>query len=137
MRNPLPITTVLGVLACAAATAVAAMDKDEYRGANARIDAEYQVDRQKCGERHGNAADLCVARAHGARDVSRAELEATYKPGPRANYNAAMARAQSTYAIAKLECNDRQGAARKGCVKDAEAARARAKAEAEALRAGR
>ena len=135
MRYPFGVAAALAALACV--TAFAAMDKDEYRAANARIEAEYQVDRQKCGERHGNAADLCVARAHGARNVAKAELEATAKPSPRANYDAAMARAQSTYAIAKLECNDQLGEARKGCVKDAEAARARAKQEAEALRAGR
>lgn len=127
------IATAIAILACGPATA-AAMAKDEYRAAGKHIEAEYQAERQKCGDRHGNAAALCIARAHGARKVGKAELEASYKPSPRTNYNAAAARADAAYDIAKLECNDRKSAERKGCVKDAEAARSRAKQEAMAIR---
>jgi hypothetical protein len=127
------IAMAIAILASGAAAA-ATMAKDEYRAAGKQIETEYQAERQKCGDRHGNAAALCIARAHGARKVGKAELEARYKPSPRTNYNAAAARADAAYEIAKLECNDRNAAERKGCVKDAEAARSRATQEAKALR---
>jgi hypothetical protein len=131
MRNVLIIATAVTVLTCGAAAA-AAMTRDEYKAGKARILAEYQADRQKCGAHLGDAADLCVARARGARKVATAELEAAYKPGPRTNYDAAVARAQAAYSIAKEECDDKEGAARKNCERDASAALNRARAEATA-----
>ena len=62
--------------------------------------------------------------------MAKAELEAAYKPSPRANYAAAIARARSAYAIAKQECDDQSGPAKKACVNDAKAALGNAKAEA-------
>jgi hypothetical protein len=107
------------------------MPKAEYEAARQRIAADYQAERQKCGrERHGNALDRCVARAHGARDVAKAELEAAYKPSPGANYDAAIARAKAGYNVAKEDCDDKLAAERKACMKDAKIAFDRAKAEA-------
>ena len=133
MRNMLGIATAVAVLA-SGAPAAAGMTKEEYRAGKARIAAEYQADRQKCGPALGNAADICVTRARGAQQVSRAELEAAYKPSPRTNYEAAVARAQAAYAIAKQECDFKVGEERKGCVKQARTARERAQAEAMAAR---
>lgn len=133
MRNILAIATAVAAFACAGAAA-APLTKDEYKAGKARIAAEYEAERQKCGVRHGNDADLCIARAHGTRNVAKAELEAAYKPGPRPNYDAAIARAQAAYGIAKEECDDKKGEARKSCMKDAKSAQERAKAEAAAAR---
>jgi hypothetical protein len=127
------IATALAVFTGATALA-AGMTKDEYTAAKKRIAAEYQADRQKCGAHLGNPAELCVARARGAQEVARAELEATYKPSPRTNYDAAMARAHADYVIAGEECDRQTGRVREACVKDAKAARDRAKAAAEAAR---
>jgi hypothetical protein len=125
------IAVALFALACGSAQS-AALSKQDYQDAKKRIAAEYQVERQKCGERHANALDKCVARAHGARDVARAELEAQYKPGPRTNYDAALARANAAYAIAKEECDDKRGDEKKACRAEAKAALARAKTAAKA-----
>lgn len=133
MRHILAAAAAFAIFSCAT-SAGAAMTKQEYRDAKKRIDTEYQAERQKCGERHGNPADLCIARAHGTRDVAKAELESAYKPTPRANYDAAIARAQARYAIAKQECDDSKAGARDACMKDVKAELARAKAEAKALR---
>ena len=133
MRRISIIATALAVITSGAAVA-AGMTKDDYRAARTRITAEYEADRQKCGAHLGNPAQLCAARARGARDVAKAELEATYKPGPRTNYDAAIARAQASYAIAKEECDRQDGKVRESCVKDARAARERAKGEATAAR---
>jgi hypothetical protein len=132
MRNTLCIATVVATFACGAAAAP--MTKDEYKAGKARIAAEYQAARQKCGAHLGNAAELCVDRARGAQQVAKAELEAAYKPSPRANYEAAIARAQAAYVIAKEECDSKKGEARKSCVNDAKAALERARAEAAAAR---
>ena len=121
----------MAVLAFACGSALAAgMTKEDYKAAKERVAAEYQAERQKCGARHGNAADLCIAHAHGARDVAKAELEAAYKPSPRTNFVAAIARARSAYVIAKEECDFQTGRARKACVNDADASLDEAKAEA-------
>lgn len=129
MRGTLPIVSTLVILAGSAAAA-ADMAPGDYKAARARIAADYQADRQKCGARHGNAADLCIARAHGAQAVAKAELEALHEPSPRANYKAALARAKAAYANAREECDDRDGAARKTCVRAAAAKRDHARAEA-------
>ena len=119
------------VLAFACGTATAAgMTKADYEAAKKPIAAEYRAERQKCGARHGNAADLCIARAHGTRDVAKAELEAAFKPSPRTNYGAAIARARAAYTIARQECDNVRGQARKDCVRAASNAQERAKADA-------
>jgi hypothetical protein len=133
MRNSGVVAWVVLALACGAVQA-APPSKDEYKAAKKKIEADYEAERQKCGVRHGNALDLCVARAHGLRDVAKAELEAAYKPSPRTDYYAAMARAKSASNVAKQECDDRKRSERKACLKDAEAAYAKAKADARAAR---
>ena len=134
MRNTLGIA--LAVLAFAGGPALGAgMSKQDYQAAKKRIAAEYQAERQKCGARHGNAFDLCFAHALGARDVAKAELEAAYKPSPRTNYDAAIARAKAAYAVAKEKCDDERGAEKKACIKDAKDSLERARAEAKSAMA--
>jgi hypothetical protein len=129
MRKMLGIATAVTVYTCGA-PAAAAMTNDEYKAGKVRITAEYQADRQKCGAGYGNAIELCIARARGAQKVAKAELEAAHKPSPRSNYDAAIARANVAYRIAKEECDDKKGAPRQGCEKDAKAEHERATATA-------
>jgi hypothetical protein len=133
MRKTLGIGMAVLAFACGTAAA-AAMSKNDYKSAKKRIAAEYETERQKCGVRYGNALELCVAHAHGVRDVAAAELEAAYKPSARTDYDAAIARARAGYADKRVECDELQPVARKACIKDAQTARDRAKAEAEATR---
>jgi hypothetical protein len=134
MRNTLGIAIAVLAFACGPA-AGASLSKQDYQAARKRIAAEYEVERQKCGARYGNALDECVARAHGIRDVAKAELEAAYKPSSRTYYDAAIARARSAYANAKEQCDEKRGPEKKACVKDAKAALEQANAEAKAARA--
>lgn len=133
MRNTLGIATAALAFACAGAAA-AGMTKEDYKAGKLRIATEYQAEREKCGVRHGNDADLCIARAHGVRGVAKAELEAAYKPSPRTNYDAAIARARAAYAVAKEECDEKRGKARKQCMAEANVALERAKGEAKVAR---
>lgn len=128
------VTAMAALAFACAAAAGASMSREDYRAAKKRIAAEYQAERQKCGARHGNALDLCIARAHGVRDVAKAELEAAYKPSPRTDYDAAIARAGAAYSVAKEKCDDQRGAEKKACMKDAKDALARARAEAKSRR---
>jgi len=134
MRNIIGIATALTAFACCDALA-AGMTANEYKSDKARIGAEYQADRQKCGAGIGNGVDLCVAHARGAQKVARAELEAAYKPSPATNYDAAIARAQAAYSITNEECDDKSGPVRKACEREAKTALARAKVEAKTARA--
>lgn len=102
----------------------------DYAAGKEQIAAEYQAMRQKCATRHGHAATACVTRARGARAVASAELKALHEPSPKANYQAALARADATYANDRVECGDQDGDARKRCIQVAATARGRAKAEA-------
>ena len=134
MRKMPGIVVAAFAFTCAGATA-APMTKDEYKAAKKKLIAEYTVERQKCGSRHGDALALCVAHAHGERDVAKAELEAQYKPSARTNYDAATARSKSAYTIARDECNEQSGApARKACIKVALDTRRAAEADALAKR---
>lgn len=128
MRIALGIATLA---VAGAAAAAPAMTPEEYRAGNSRIESEYQADRQKCGALHGHAAELCVTHARNTRRVAKAELHAEYKPGTRAYYDAALARAQADYAIAKVKCEEQpRGDARNACLAQARIARDRARAEA-------
>ena len=129
MRNTLGIATALAVFACGNALATG-MTHGEYKAREARILANYEADRQKCGAGIGNGVDLCVAKARGARKIASAELEAAYKPSLATNYDAAIARAQANYAITNEECNDKDAMTRKVCERVAKAALERAEAEA-------
>lgn len=139
--SPMPSSTAvaMALIAFACGPAMGAgMSKQEYQAAKKRIAVEYQAERQKCGPRHGNALDLCMARVHGERDVAKAELEAAYRPSPRTDYDAAIARSKAAYAVDKEKCDEQRGAVRKACIDEAKAASERAKAAAKAaLAAGR
>ena len=133
MRRIAGIAAAVALFACATA-AQAAMARGEYKASRARIAAEYEADRQKCGAHLGHGTELCVTRARGARKVAEAELEATYKPNPRTHYDAAIARADAAYATAKKDCEPRTGEARRACEKDASAAHGSARSAATAAR---
>ena len=133
MRKALGFVIAGLALACGAATA-AQMTRAEYKAAKKDIEAAYEAERQKCAVRYGTGAKICIAHAHGDRDVAKAELEAKYKPSPRTDYDAAIARAKANYANAKAECGERQPVARKACITEARNSLAAAKAEAVAAR---
>ena len=138
--SPMPSSTAvaMALIAFACGPALGAgMSKQEYQAAKKRIAADYQAERRKCGPRHGNALDLCMARVHGERDVAKAELEAAYRPSPRTDYDAAIARSKAAYAVDKEKCDEQRGAVKKACMDEAKAASERSKAAAKAALAGR
>lgn len=123
-------TLIATVTAGLLATSAFALTQPEYKAAKDAISAEYKVSREKCNALTGNAKDICIEEAKGHKNVARAELEAKYKPSPKADYKARVARADADYAVAKEKCDDLSGNAKDVCVKDAKAAHVTAKENA-------
>ena len=109
-----------------------AMNPTEYKAGKDKIAAEYKAAKAACDSLKDNSKDVCVAEAGGKQKVAKAELEADFKPSDKARYYVSVAKAEATYAVAKEKCDDRTGADKTACVKEAKAVEARAKADAKA-----
>lgn len=103
---------------------------EEMKVAEKRIDAQYDIAHAKCDSLKGNAKDVCVLQAKGAKKVAKAELEVHEDNTPKNRYKLRLARAESEYDVAKEKCDDLAGNAKDVCIKDAKAAVTAAKADA-------
>src|SRR3989344_1990584 len=108
-------TLIASVAAGLLATSAFAMTEPEHKAAKERISADYKADKQKCDALKANAKD---------------ELEAQYKPSPKATQKVAEARADAAYSVAKEKCDDLKGNEKDVCEKDAKAAQVKAKEDA-------
>lgn len=84
-----------------------------------RIAAEYKSAKANCASLAGNASDICVAEAKGNEKITRAELEASYKPTRKTRYEARVAEAEAHYAVAKEKCDAYAGGAKGHCMEQA------------------
>lgn len=116
----------------ALSTGAFAMSKADYQAARDRLEVDFKSDRAGCNMSAGNAKEICTAQAKGKQNVARAELEASYKPGPKTRNDVRLAKAEAEYAVAKEKCDDQKGNAKDVCVKEAKANRTAAKADAKA-----
>lgn len=123
------ITLAVG-LAFSAGAMAQSMSKDDYKAAKDQIAAEYKSAKAGCASLSANRGDICVAEAKGQEKVARAELEASYKPGPKTRYQVRIAQADADYAVAKERCDDLAGNPKDVCMKEAKAARTSAIADA-------
>lgn len=129
------ITTRLTALALCTAFSTAGAEvltEESYKARKDTITSQYKSDRLACDAMEGNQKDVCIAEAKGKEKATRAELEASYKPSPRAHYLAVAARAEADYAVAKERCDDLKGDAKKTCLKDAKATEDAVKKDAKA-----
>ena len=123
------IALAIGVAFSAGASAQN-LSKDEYKAGKTDIAAGYKTAKTGCNSLAGNAKDICVADAKGKEKVARAELEARYKPGLKAQYNLRVAKADADYSVAREKCDDKDGNVKDVCVKEAKSIRTAAKADA-------
>lgn len=133
--NKLIMTTIAAAVALAFSTgamAASTMSKDEYTADKNKIAAELKAAKASCGSQKANAKDICIAEANGKEKVAKAELEARYMPSDKNSRAVKTAQASADYGVAKEKCDDKAGADKKACVKDAKAAEAKAKADAKA-----
>ena len=98
----LNITAITAAVALAfSASAIAqSMSKTDYKAAEDKIEAGYKSAKDGCGPLAGNAKNVCMAEAKGKESVAKAELEAVYKPSPKASYDVRVARAESGFGVA-------------------------------------
>ncbi len=136
--NRFPLT-LLALALCGTVLAqtavVPGMSREAYQAQKDRIEADAKAARAKCDPLQGNAKDICKAEAKAAEKVSKAELEAQYKPSPRNEEKLRDARADAAYDVAKERCDEQQGKAKDACVQQAKSARTSAKAQAKAIKA--
>jgi len=129
-----PIVALLAAGLFAASSAMAADDtaKKNYKAEKNRIDAEYKADAERCKSLSGNAKDICKAEAQGKQKTAKADAYAAYRGTDAAAKDAAVARADATYSVAKEKCDDLAGNPKDVCLKEAKAAHVKAKADAKA-----
>lgn len=124
-----PAAVAATVLLLSSAQA-ATITKADYQASKTRISAEYKVDKAACTSLHGNAKDICVEEAKAKEKVALAELEYSFTGKPKDRNKVLIAKAESTYAIAKEKCDDKAGNDKDVCVKEAKAVKVKALADA-------
>ncbi|MHB8828688.1 MAG: hypothetical protein ACYC6Q_04030 [Syntrophales bacterium] len=125
------ITLAVG-LALSSSASAANMSKKEYNTQKAGITAAYEFDKDNCKSMSGNAKDICMAEATGKEKVSKAELEANYKPSAKARRKVRDEKVEADYKVAIEKCDDMGDNLKDVCVKEAKAAMKSAKADAKA-----
>ena len=126
-----------GMLSTTAASAADAAAKDRYEASQKSAEADYKAAAARCDDMKDNAKKVCVEDAKGREKIAKANAEADYKQTPKARYDAAVAKADADYSVAKLRCDDKKGNDKDVCVKDAEAAKTKAYGDAKVMRTSR
>lgn len=132
--NKLSISAVAVAIGLAFSTGAMAegMSKDAYKALEDQIEVQYELAKEACDGLDGNAEDICQAEAKGDEKVAKAELEADYKPTPKNQYQARIARAEADHSVARERCDDKSGNMKDVCQQEAKAAEIAARAEAKA-----
>jgi hypothetical protein len=113
------------------ATALAqTMTAGDFKIAKTKIKTEFSSEKTACASQAGNAKEICIAQAKGKEVTALAELDNSYKPTNKTHYKVQVAKAESTYDIAKQQCDDLSGNPKNVCIKEAKAAKVTAKADA-------
>lgn len=131
MNKTLSLKASLVVAALLVPLAQAAtMTGTDYKAGKARISADYKTDKAACASFTENAKDICVEEAKAKEKVARAELEYGYSAKVSDQNKVLVAKAESSYAVAKERCDDKTGNAKDVCVKEAKALETRTLADA-------
>ena len=122
------------VMAAAALIALpvhaANMSRTDYSAGKSRIGDAYKADSKACDSQTANAKDICIQEAKAKEKVAKAELEFSYTGTAKDQTKVAVAKAESTYAVAKERCDDQSGNGKDVCVKAAKAIEVRGLADA-------
>ncbi|MBN4667797.1 hypothetical protein HUS70_19910 [Pandoraea nosoerga] len=130
-------TGAAGLLGTASANAADAAAKDRYDAAQKSAEADYKAAAARCDDLKDNAKKVCIEDAKGNEKIAKANAEADYRQTPKARYDAAIAKADADYRVAKLRCDDKKGNDKDVCLKDAEAAKTKAYGDAQVMRTSR
>jgi hypothetical protein len=130
--TPIAALFAAGMLAATTSMAADNAAKKNYQAEKNRIKAEYKSDAQRCKSLSGNVKDVCQAEAKRKQKVAKADAYAAYRSTDAARKDAAIARADADYSVAKEKCDDLAGNPKDVCVKEAKATHVKAKADAKA-----
>ncbi len=126
LKTALAVAALLALPLAHAAT----MAKADYQAGKTRIGADYKTDKAACGPMAGNAKDICVEEAKAKEKVAKAELQYAYTGTAKDANKVLVAKADSSYAVAKERCDDQTGNTKDVCVKEAKAVKVKALADA-------
>jgi hypothetical protein len=126
LKTALAVASLLALPLAQAATMV----KADYQAGKTRIAADYKTEKAACSSITGNAKDICVEEAKAKEKVAKAELEYAYTGKAKDANQVLVAKADSSYAVAKERCDDQTGNAKDVCVKEAKAVQVKALADA-------
>jgi hypothetical protein len=133
MKKSLDLLSGVTIAACllfGTSAMAQAMSSNDFSVTKARIKTEYKADKKGCDSLASNAKDICVAEAKGKEAVALAELDNSYKPTLKTQYQVSVAKGEAAYDVSKQECDDLSGNSKDVCVKKAKAALTAAKADA-------
>jgi len=130
MPTPFKISLLIAALMALPLAQAAVISKAEYDTSKTRIKADYKVDKAACDAQSGNAKDICVEQAKAKEKVALAELTFSLSGKAADRTKVSVAKAESTYAVAKERCDDLTGNPKDVCVKEAKAVEVKALADA-------
>ena len=93
-------------------------DRNDYL--EARLEARYQVAKEACGDKAGNAKDVCIADAKAVHDKARADLKAS-KAIAEVQNDQMEAKLKADYQAANERCDALAGDAKDSCQASAKA----------------
>ena len=128
--NPLKAALLAASLLALPAAYAATLTKADYTAGTARISADYKSDKAACASLAANAKDICMQEVKAKERVALAELEYGYTGKAADGNKVLVAKAESSYAVAKEKCDDKAGNAKDVCVTQAEAVETKALADA-------
>jgi hypothetical protein len=126
LKLSLAIATLLALPLAQAAT----MTQADYSAGKTRISGDYKADKLACDAMAGNAKDICIEEAKAKEKVAKAELEFSHSGTAQDQNKVLVAKAESTYAVAKERCDDKAGNDKDVCVKEAKAVETKSLADA-------
>ncbi|MGQ3051300.1 MAG: hypothetical protein ACT6S0_05915 [Roseateles sp.] len=93
-------------------------DRNDYL--EARYEARYELAKEMCDDKTGNAKDVCVAQAKASHDKAKADLKAN-KAVAEAQADAMEAKLKADYKVANERCDSLSGNAKDSCQASAKA----------------
>ena len=125
------LVAAAGLAFCTAATAQV-FSRNDYQAREQVIAKRYRAAQAACAPLAGHRADVCLAEAQAEERITRADLEAHYRPSAKARHHALIVAADSRHAVARVRCEERTGVARTSCVAAATEIRTAARDQARA-----
>jgi len=127
------ILNVITVSICTAMSGVAFaqnLSENDYKAEKDKIVLQYKTAKSACDSLSGNRNEICAVEAKGKENIAIAELEFSYKPTKKNNFDASVVKAEAGYSLAKQRCSDFAGNTKDVCLKEAQAGRTIARADA-------